>query len=149
MGNTVNPSSGIGTSSLTVTIVPSEAQASTLSASGYGLRDTVTFDQYDIVDIDPDGSALPICEDIQFVQDADKIEYHIYEDRDNLIYSGYAYRYPGSDNIEIELNDILSDHLHNHISFEEGLREMDGFLKEFTIASEVDHKMEAFNVYKA
>lgn len=133
MGNTVNPSSGVGTSSLTVTIIPSEQQASRLTASGYGLRDTVTFDQYTIKEIDPDGSFIPICEDVTYSQNADKIEYNIYTNN-SLIYSGKAYKYPDSDGeLVVTVNDILSDHLSNHISFNEGLQEMDGFCKLFEI----------------
>ena len=136
MSNTVNPSTGLGTTELKVTIIPvQENTVSVLRATGYGLSDTVTFEQYDIVDIDPDGDAIPICETITYEADADKVEYHIIIDGET-VYSGYAYRYPDEEgNLKIEVNDILSDYLKNHISFTEGLREMDGFLKEFTIST--------------
>lgn len=150
MGNTVNPSEGVGTSSLTVTIVPANVKKySVLRATGGGLSDTVTFEQYNIKKIDPDGSAIPICEDITYSQNADKIEYQIFvDDEDEAIYSGYAYRYPDSDgNLVIDLNDILSDYLVNHIDFEGGMREMSGFLKKFTVRSNGGYKI--VNVYNA
>ena len=150
MGNTVNPSEGVGTSSLTVTIVPANVKKySVLRATGGGLSDTVTFEQYNIKKIDPDGSAIPICEDITYSQNADKIEYQIYvDDEDEPIYSGYAYRYPDSDgSLVIDLNDILSDYLVNHIDFEGGMREMSGFLKKFTVRSNGGYKI--VDVYNA
>lgn len=86
--------------------------------------------------IDPDGSAIPICNEISIEVDADKVEYHIYDEDANRIYAGYAYRFPDDEgNMKIELNDVLSDYLKNHISFTEGLQEMDGFYKTFTITT--------------
>lgn len=152
MGNTVNPSSGTGSSNLKVTIIPVETQTfSTLRAMGSGLEDSVTFEQQRIVAIDPDGSAIPICEDITFSQNADKIEYQIFvDDEDEPIYSGYAYRYPDSeDNLVIDLNDILSDYLTNHIKFTGSLQEMPGFLRKFTIRSSVGSGYKIVNVYNA
>lgn len=150
MSNVVNPSSGLGTKELKVTIIPvQENTVSVLRATGYGVSDSVTFDQYDIKKIDPDGSAIPICEDITFSQNADKIEYQIYVDNeDEPIYSGYAYRYPDSDgSLVIDLNDILSDYLTNHIDFTGGMREMSGFLKKFTVRSNGGYKI--VDVYNA
>lgn len=137
MGNTVNPSSGTGNSTLSVTIVPVDVQTySVLTAEGGGLSDSVTIEQQRVSDIDPDGDAIPICEEIALEVDAAKTEYHInVNGEEEPIYTGYAYRYPDEEELKIELNDILSDYLHNHISFTEGLQEMDGFAKQFTITT--------------
>lgn len=151
MGNTVNPSSGTGSNSLRVTIVPVNAQTySVLTAEGGGLSDSVTFEQQKKSIIDPDGSAVPIGEDITYSQDADKFEYTIYvEGEESPIYTGYAYRCPGSPNIEIELNNILSDYLKNHISFREGLSEMDGYVKKFVLSTNVNNGYKIVTVYKS
>lgn len=138
MGNIVSPISGNGTSTLTVTIVPVDVRTlSKLTAEGGGLSDTILFEQVSTTTIDPDGSAIPICNEITYSEIADKVEYGLYVN-DELVYSGYAYKYPDEDELKIELNDVISDYLHNHISFTEGFQEMDDYLNTFTIKTSSD-----------
>lgn len=99
--------------------------------------------------LDPDGSMIPICESITYAQNTDKMEYSIFTGG-STIYSGNAYRYPDSDgDAVVEVNDILSDHLKNHISFTEGIQEMDGFFRMFEIGSAGVSGYKIVEVYNA
>ena len=98
---------------------------------------------------DPDGIAIPICEEITYSQNVDKMEYTLYEDGTIRLYSGKAYKYPDSDTLDVTLNDVISNHLTNNISFKEGAQEMDGFMKLFTVGSSVTSGYKTMEIYDA
>ena len=99
---------------------------------------------------DPDDKLIPICEKITYSEATDKIEYLVVDQEVNgLKYTGCAHRYPDSDEVIIELNDILSDTLRNNISFAEGLQEMDGYVKKFGILNQDDGGGAIIYSYKA
>lgn len=68
------------------------------------------------------GDVVPIWKDCTYVEsiDSEFIEYHI-EYGDSVIFAGKAYPYPGSNKVEILLNDIVTNYLHNVLDFETGI----------------------------
>ena len=86
---------------------------------------------------DPDDKLIPICEPITYSETTDKLDYLVVDQEVNgLKYVGRAHKYPDSDEVVIELNDILSDTLRNNISFTNGLQEMDGYVKKFGVQNQ-------------
>ena len=86
---------------------------------------------------DPDDKLIPICEPITYSEATDKLDYLVVDQEVNgLKYVGRAHKYPDSDEVVIELNDILSDTLRNNISFTNGLQEMDGYVKKFGVQNQ-------------
>lgn len=93
---------------------------------------------------------IPICEEITYSENADKVEYLVIDQEyQGLRYVGRAHKYPDSDAVTIELNDIFSDTLRNNISFTEGLQEMDGYMKKFGIQNQNTGKGRIYYSYKA
>lgn len=99
---------------------------------------------------DTDDKLIPVCEKITYSEPTDKVDYLVVDQEANgLRYTGCAHKYPDSEEVVIELNDIFSDTLRNNISFTEGLQEMDGFVKKFGILNQNTGKGAIIYSYKA
>lgn len=119
----------------------------------YGERKTFTVKVVQApVDLtfDADGDLKPICEDITYSENTDKVEYLIMDQEyQGLKYTGCAHKYPDSEEVVIQLNDILSDSLRNNISFNEGMQKMDGYMKKFGIQNQKTGDGKIIYAYKA
>ena len=99
---------------------------------------------------DPDGNLIPICEEITYSENTDKLDYLVVDQEyEGLKYVGRAHKYPDSDSVTIELNDIFSDTLRNNITFTEGLQEMDGYMKKFGVQNQNTGGGQIYYSYKA
>lgn len=97
------------------------------------MRIKVIQDRVDL-SINPSNNAIPICKPIVYQEESDKVEYRVVDQEvPGPIYTGCAYKYPDGDNVTIELNEVLSNQLRNHISYTDGEYEMDGYFKKFGV----------------
>lgn len=101
-----------------------------------------------LLNFDADGDVIPICEETEIViEDTDQTEYHISID-DKEIYSGMVFSYPNSTNVEIFINEIVSDYLSNYIQFTTGVGTMNGYMRKVTVTADNGYS-EDFYFYDA
>lgn len=89
--------------------------------------------QLPLSESDPDGNCIPICEPKIMTSAFTSSQYEISKDN-QTIYSAKVYRYPDSESLSFEINDVLSNYMSNHIQFTEGNGIMADYLNEYYIS---------------